>query len=393
MKKKYIAALLLGSSFFMLSGFDSKLTPQEILETSAEAVDNIGELNSIDGNIQCRMRTDVSFSSKDDSKDAYIPAVSTAVLNNISGNFTILDDSSVGVDMKWKIVVPGEQDTLSLRFYRFLGRDGFQNYFYNSVEDEWIKTVFPEEIDEQLMDAIQYGFSTFIGENTGLFLPEGKLEAEDLLAYLPQEMYSEQEIEKLEDIYEQFFTVMQIKADRVTVSPLPTEIDGAVCYKLEQNVSYDIEGLADLLEQFCMDRNEASSAEASEELCEEEMADLYMICDLAEELIDDISIKKTCYIDDTTFMPVKETMDMSGWDFSSFFQKLAEWSVEDEMYGLDSEQDAAIPKIGISMPEYKVEISYQLNEADEIKIPVAALSAGEIETETKMESEMESELE
>ena len=71
MKKKYIAALLLGSSFFMLSGFDSKLTPQEILETSAEAVDSIGELNSINANMQCRMRTDVSFSSKDDSKDAY----------------------------------------------------------------------------------------------------------------------------------------------------------------------------------------------------------------------------------------------------------------------------------------------------------------------------------
>lgn len=142
-----------------------------------------------------------------------------------------------------------------------------------------------------------------------------------------------------------------------------------------------------------MDRNEASSAEASEKLCEEEMADLYMICDLVEELIDNISIKKTCYINDTTFMPVKETMDMSGWDFSSFFQKLAEWSVEDEMYGLDSEQDAAIPKIGISMPEYKVEISYELNEADEIKIPAAALYAGEIETETKKESKMESELE
>lgn len=385
MKKKYIAALLLGSSFFLLTGFDSKLTPQEILETSAEAVRNIGELNSIDGNVQCRMRTDVSFSSEDGS----IPAVSTAVLSNISGNFTILDDSSVGMDVKWKIVFPGQQDTLSLRFYRFLGKDGFENYFYNSADNEWIKTIFPEEIDEQLIDGIQYGFSAFTGQNTGLFLPEGKLEFDDILEYLPEDIYSEQEIEELEDIYEQLFSVIKIKADRATVSPLPAEIDGATCYKIEQNVSYDVDGLADVLEPFWIDRNEASSAEASEYVYEEEMADLYMICDLTEELINDISIKKTYYIDDTTFMPVKEIMDMSGWDFSSFFQKLAEWSVEYERYGLDSEKDAVIPKIGVSIPEYKVEISYKLNETDEIKIPLTALSATEIGMES--ESEVESE--
>lgn len=389
MKKKYIAALLLGSSFFMLTGFDSKLTPQEILDASAEARSQIGELNSVNGSIECRMKAEVSMSSEDGS----IPEVSTAVLNHINGDFTILDDSSMGMDLKWKVVLPGAQDTLALRFYRFLGRDGFQNYFYDSADDEWIKTALPEEMDDQLMTIMKSGFSASTGKNTSLFLPEGELDAEDILDYLPKDLYSGQEIEELEDIYKQLFSVIKIKADRVTVSPLSEEINGASCYKLEQNISCDIDGLSDMLEQLFFEMNEASSAEASQDICEEEMEELFMLCDLAEELINDIPIKMTYYIDDTTFIPVKEILDMSGLDFSVFLQELAEWSVEYEMYGLDSEEDAVIPKIGVSFPEYKMEISYKLNETDEIKIPSDALYAKKIELGSDTELEPNTKLE
>lgn len=327
------------------------------------------------------------------SEDGSIPEVSTAVLNHINGDFTILDDSSMGMDLKWKVVLPGAQDTLALRFYRFLGRDGFQNYFYDSADDEWIKTALPEEMDDQLMTIMKSGFSASTGKNTSLFLPEGELDAEDILDYLPKDLYSGQEIEELEDIYKQLFSVIKIKADRVTVSPLPEEINGASCYKLEQNISCDIDALSDMLEQLFFEMNEASSAEASQDICEEEMEELFMLCDLAEELINDIPIKMTYYIDDTTFIPVKEILDMSGLDFSVFLQELAEWSVEYEMYGLDSEEDAVIPKIGVSFPEYKMEISYKLNETDEIKIPSDALYAKKIELGSDTELEPNTKLE
>lgn len=299
----------------------------------------------------------------------------------------------MGMDLKWKVVLPGAQDTLALRFYRFLGRDGFQNYFYDSADDEWIKTALPEEMDDQLMTIMKSGFSASTGKNTSLFLPEGELDAEDILDYLPKDLYSGQEIEELEDIYKQLFSVIKIKADRVTVSPLPEEINGASCYKLEQNISCDIDGLSDMLEQLFFEMNEASSAEASQDICEEEMEELFMLCDLAEELINDIPIKMTYYIDDTTFIPVKEILDMSGLDFSVFLQELAEWSVEYEMYGLDSEEDAVIPKIGVSFPEYKMEISYKLNETDEIKIPSDALYAKKIELGSDTELEPNTKLE
>ena len=297
------------------------------------------------------------------------------------------------MDLKWKVVLPGAQDTLALRFYRFLGRDGFQNYFYDSADDEWIKTALPEEMDDQLMTIMKSGFSASTGKNTSLFLPEGELDAEDILDYLPKDLYSGQEIEELEDIYKQLFSVIKIKADRVTVSPLPEEINGASCYKLEQNISCDIDALSDMLEQLFFEMNEASSAEASQDICEEEMEELFMLCDLAEELINDIPIKMTYYIDDTTFIPVKEILDMSGLDFSVFLQELAEWSVEYEMYGLDSEEDAVIPKIGVSFPEYKMEISYKLNETDEIKIPSDALYAKKIELGSDTELEPNTKLE
>ena len=282
---------------------------------------------------------------------------------------------------------------MALRFYRFLGRDGFQNYFYDSADDEWIKTALPEEMDDQLMTIMKSGFSASTGKNTSLFLPEGELDAEDILDYLPKDLYSGQEIEELEDIYKQLFSVIKIKADRVTVSPLPEEINGASCYKLEQNISCDIDALSDMLEQLFFEMNEASSAEASQDICEEEMEELFMLCDLAEELINDIPIKMTYYIDDTTFIPVKEILDMSGLDFSVFLQELAEWSVEYEMYGLDSEEDAVIPKIGVSFPEYKMEISYKLNETDEIKIPSDALYAKKIELGSDTELEPNTKLE
>lgn len=388
MKKKYIAALLLGSSFFMLTGFDSKLTSQEILDASSEAIRQIKELNSVSGNIECRMKAQVSLSSEDGS----IPEVSTTALNRISGDFTVLNDSSMEMDLKWKVVLPGMQDTMALRFYRFSGENGFQNYFYDSANDEWMKTVFPMETDRRFMSIMKYGFSAFTGQNTSLFLPEGEIDGEDLFNYMPKDLYSEQEIEELEDLCEPFLSVIKIKADRVTVSPLPAEIDGASCYKLEQDISYDIDGLSEILEQLCLDMNEASSAEASESICKEEMEELFRLCELAEELMNDIPIKMTYYIDDTTFLPVKEILDLSGLDFSAFLQELAEWSVEYERYGLDSEKDAAIPKIGLSFPEYKMEISYKLNETDEIKIPSDALYAQKIEPESDMEWEPNTEL-
>lgn len=358
MKKKYFTALLLGSSFFLLTGFDSNLSPQEIMDSANEAMANF---SSVSGDLNFQLNMDLAVSS---SEDETLPSASMSALMRVDGDYTILRDSSMEYNLDYKFMIPGDELQSSMRFYRVPGWiDNFDHYLYTDTDPYWVRFTLPDELEQ----SIQALFSLF-GQGAqpdSFFSDQTPYDASDS----QETPYDQQAIQELFSLSE-----ADNPYENLTLSPQPVEVDGISCYELKQTMSFKdspIEYSPEILyELYGLNEDDFS---------EEEKEILKQITDLSMELLDTLSVNVSYYVNDSTFELVKETIDLSGWDMSAFLNGFLSFYQETaQLYG-EAPLDTEVPNLNLSFPTLTYEITFRLDETDEIKIPSGALYAQDID--------------
>lgn len=376
MKKKYCSALVLGCSFFLLTGFDSKLTTEDIFKAMATSQANANH-SSISVDESMTMTMEMSLSSQDST----VPPVSATILVNSDISSDLLKDSSMKIQATYDMLVPGQATSYSTSFYRVPNLKGdFKNYFYTDLDATWIKTTLPDMIESYLQQIISLSFSAPVMDVEPDFdsMLDSLAEwAESLDIRVSEEEYMQLEelFSMLEDFYQNLVSNV---ADLYTVSPDPVIVNGISCYELKGSISDDILGLSDFLEDLIDELYQAGLEENS-------YNDLY---DIEQPYLDEIlrcitasvagfSENITYYINDSTFEYVQSVIDYSGWDLSAMTDLVSMIFELDGTFD-DYGEDFSIPEITFSFPVYTLTIDYRYDQVQKLQLPVGAIGAEEL---------------
>lgn len=383
MKRKYCAALVLSCSFFLLTGFDSKLSTQDIIE-SMIAADN--DHSSVSTKADMTMQMDMSISSEDSS----VPPLSASVLVNYGYNLDILKDSSMKMESEYTILIPGDSMSSSSTFYRVPNLSGdFKNYIYSDIDGSWKKSTFPSFVESYIQHAMSRVSSFEMPDFNSLL--DSIVEwanSEDIPISEEEYAQLQESFTLLDDIYKDFYADL---SNLFTVSPNPVEVNGVSCYELKGTISMDDIGLSkffDLLIEDIYQENLNDDSltdlfieEESQEILEENEA----ICTFFSSLFENISMDITYYIDDSTFECVQAIFDYSNWDLNSFIDFIMDELINENasMYG-SSEETFSIPDLDITVPVYSITINYSYDQVGKIYLPADAIGAQEIPFEDAM---------
>ncbi len=345
MKKKCFAAFLLSSSFFLLTGFDSDLTIEEIFEKSAQT-----DHSSVHGEAALNASMDFAYSSDEESA----PSLSGSLIFRMNAVFEALEDSSMYFDTNIKYLAPGTQEELSVCFYR-VPIFGFQNYLYDSSTAQWDQidllqeeeTLIKQVIDDILHDSLPSSFATSADA------------VSDDISDEPETYYQ---------LFEKFDSSINY-SDIFTVSPDPVTINGISCYELTGDFSYADLNLDLFIDTFLDLYTDDFYFEDDAE--KEEYLDFVKKHSIG--IANSVTLHLSIYIDDSTFNIVQTSFEAEGLDYSEFITELMRSELSDSSNLNSTEIESVIPSMTVSFPTFEVTISYVWDEVEEISLPLEVI--------------------
>ena len=340
MKKRMLAlSAVLGTSLMLLTGFDSEVTPEKMMEDMAVAMEDVtasvaetGKFPSmcLDADLDLVLNIEMITKSGDNS-------IPMNMGMGISGNIAMQlgEDQSIGVQANIDVSYVGSVESTSVQMYCVPdGENGYDTYAYDSDYDEWIYEAISAEEYMEGISSITEAMTML--EETEEAAAEGALQEAS-----PSESLS-------------------IPSDVLsfTLSDEPVTVNGISCYELKTSMD--------------------SSLFAENE---DELIDIIMAADLAEDeqlmvyyLLNGFYADLTYYIDIETNLPVQMIVDMSQTDLSMFEDMLK------ESMALDTSDSQTEISVSVSMDPCTVTVNLDLNGVPTVTVPAEALAAKQLAT-------------
>lgn len=323
MKKRMLSlTAVLGTSFLLLTGFDSDVTPEKILEDMNAAMGNLEDLSSfgLDANVDLVLNIEMVTKSGETS----IPMnMGIGVSGNIG--LQLAEDKSIGLQANINTSYIGAIENASAEIYLVPSGDIYEVYSYESDYGEWTyESVSMDEIQEGL-DMIMESFNAIdqIGEDS------------DTDSISISSDFSDMEF---------------------TLSEEPVTVNGVSCYELKTAVDSSMfaeneDALIDLILQSGMAEDE-------------QLMVYYMLSGLYADL--------TYYVDIATSLPVQMTVDLSKTDMSIF----GEMMKQSMAIGATSDSDTET-SVTVTAEPCMITVNLDMNSIPTVTVPAEALAAKE----------------
>lgn len=316
MKKRMLAlSSILGMSFMLLTGFDSSVTPETILENASAAISNASSLN-FNMDLDFLLNMEMLTRSGEDT-------VPLNVGMGISGNieFQAAQDQSFATLMNLSMISMGTSEQLSNSIYLVPNEDGYDSYTYDSNIGTW-SYQFEESSDTQeTLDQLKGLLSGDLPDD----FSDSSSDLSDLSSYV-----------------------------EFTLSDQPVTVNGVSCYELTSTIDGSL---------FSENQQLIDTLFSMQDMDETSMLLVYY-------MLDGINIDISYYVAVDTNLPVQVLVDFSETDLSILSQ-LIELSMSLES---DSSSETSFD---FSLDSALITINIDTDNLPTVTVPQEALNAKE----------------
>lgn len=329
-RNRLIVVAAAASSFWLLSGFDSEISVQEIISNSQAAVAASPGLScQLQGNADVSL--DMSLSGESQSLpvtgnvDFTVQYTKEPFCFAVTG--TAVGDASVmgmAGDLNIDLYIVSQEDGSGI-MYAYMPQIG---------DDQWHAASVTAEDMTKMSDMVTSSLSgdmSAVSGQTGIDV-----------AALQESMYSD-----------------------MAVSPEPETVDGIECYEVTSSITGD--KLMEVISQVAAAVPEANIDESA-------MLVLQMV-------LSGVKVDTTTHYATDTFEPVAALVDLSASDFSSIAQMFGSM-----MMSSDSTEETQTPEIGVTVNALNIMAFYNPLDSG-IEVPEEALAA-EVETDASLSDAM-----
>lgn len=319
MKKRLLAlSSILGTSFLLLTGFDSSVTPESIIEDASAA---ISEVSSLDLDIDLDFLLNMEMLTG--SGDNVVP-LSMGIGMTAGMQMQVAEDDSFALLVEGNIVAMGSADEMNQSVYLVPSGSGYDCYTYNSDYDTW-----------------SYTFDSSTDTRETIDMLKGLLSGE-----LTDELYSSSpELAELSGLSSEL---------EYTLSSQPVTVNGVSCYELKSEIDGSF---------FSENPQLLDTLFSAEDIDETGLLMVYL-------MLDGVSVDVSCYVAVDTSLPVQMTVDFSDTDLSTLSQIL-------ELYMLQDSDSSAQTSFDFSMDSAVITINIDANNTPTVTVPSEALLAKE----------------
>lgn len=312
MKKRFLSlSAILGTSFLMLTGFDSAATPESILQDSLAAMQNVSSFD-FDTAFDMVFNIEMLTGTGED-------AIPTNIGTGISGNFRmqIAEDRGMAMNINMDVATMGMTESASMEMYGTPNGDIYDLYSYDSDSGIW---VYEQGDSLEVQSQIDTIMEAFKSEDYGL--------TED-----------------------QLFGLDFVLSDELVT------VNGISCYELKATMDGSIFGeegnpMMDLFEQSGMSEDDQLIFD-------------YMLNGLYADL--------AYYVAADTKLPVQIVMDMSQTDMSAYADLMND-SLSQQM-GDDSGAESVETSVNVSLNPCTFTVNMNFNNIPSITVPEEAILA------------------
>ncbi|MDO4454094.1 MAG: hypothetical protein Q4B90_06335 [Eubacteriales bacterium] len=320
MKKRFLSlSAILGTSFLLLTGFDSAVTPESIMQDSMAAMQNVSSFD-INAGFDMVLNIEMITGSGED-------AVPTSIGTGIGGNFgmKISEDRGMAMNIAMDVAAMGMTESVNMDMYAVPNAEAYDLYSYDSESGMWM---YEQALASEVQQTINEIMNTFTAvQGAGM---------------------SEEQLSGLDFV---------LSDELVTVN-------GVSCYELKTTVdSSDVAGNEDQI----MDLFGQSGMMTGDQ-------------EMYDSMMNGLHADLTYYVDADTKMPVQITMDMSQTDMSAYANMMKD-SLEQEMNDA-SEAEPVETSVNVSLDPCMFTINLSFNNTPSITVPEEAIQgvqAGESE--------------
>ena len=325
MKKRMLAlSSILGMSFMLLTGFDSSVTPETILENASAAISNA---SSLDFNMGLDFLLNMEMLTR--SGEDTIPL---NVGMGISGNieFQAVQDQSFATLMNLSMISMGTSEQLSNSIYLVPNEDGYDSYTYDSNIGTW-SYQFEESSDTQeTLDQLKGLLSGDLPDD----FSDSSSDLSDLSSYV-----------------------------EFTLSDQPVTVNGVSCYELTSTIDGSL---------FSENQQLIDTLFSMQDMDETSMLLVYY-------MLDGINIDISYYVAVDTNLPVQVLVDFSETDLSILSQ-LIELSMS-----LESDSSAET-SFDFSLDSALITINIDTDNLPTVTVPQEALNVKEQSTSSESDA-------
>lgn len=325
MKKRMLAlSSILGMSFMLLTGFDSSVTPETILENASAAISNA---SSLDFNMGLDFLLNMEMLTR--SGEDTIPL---NVGMGISGNieFQAAQDQSFATLMNLSMISMGTSEQLSNSIYLVPNEDGYDSYTYDSNIGTW-SYQFEESSDTQeILDQLKGLLSGDLPDD----FSDSSSDLSDLSSYV-----------------------------EFTLSDQPVTVNGVSCYELTSTIDGSL---------FSENQQLIDTLFSMQDMDETSMLLVYY-------MLDGINIDISYYVAVDTNLPVQVLVDFSETDLSILSQ-LIELSMS-----LESDSSAET-SFDFSLDSALITINIDTDNLPTVTVPQEALNVKEQSTSSESDA-------
>ncbi len=325
MKKRMLAlSSILGMSFMLLTGFDSSVTPETILENASAAISNA---SSLDFNMGLDFLLNMEMLTR--SGEDTIPL---NVGMGISGNieFQAAQDQSFATLMNLSMISMGTSEQLSNSIYLVPNEDGYDSYTYDSNIGTW-SYQFEESSDTQeTLDQLKGLLSGDLPDD----FSDSSSDLSDLSSYV-----------------------------EFTLSDQPVTVNGVSCYELTSTIDGSL---------FSENQQLIDTLFSMQDMDETSMLLVYY-------MLDGINIDISYYVAVDTNLPVQVLVDFSETDLSILSQ-LIELSMS-----LESDSSAET-SFDFSLDSALITINIDTDNLPTVTVPQEALNVKEQSTSSESDA-------
>lgn len=325
MKKRMLAlSSILGMSFMLLTGFDSSVTPETILENASAAISNA---SSLDFNMGLDFLLNMEMLTR--SGEDTIPL---NVGMGISGNieFQAAQDQSFATLMNLSMISMGTSEQLSNSIYLVPNEDGYDSYTYDSNIGTW-SYQFEESSDTQeTLDQLKGLLSGDLPDD----FSDSSSDLSDLSSYV-----------------------------EFTLSDQPVTVNGVSCYELTSTIDGSL---------FSENQQLIDTLFSMQDMDETSMLLVYY-------MLDGINIDISYYVAVDTNLPVQVLVDFSETNLSILSQ-LIELSMS-----LESDSSAET-SFDFSLDSALITINIDTDNLPTVTVPQEALNVKEQSTSSESDA-------
>ena len=325
MKKRMLAlSSILGMSFMLLTGFDSSVTPETILENASAAISNA---SSLDFNMGLDFLLNMEMLTR--SGEDTIPL---NVGMGISGNieFQAAQDQSFATLMNLSMISMGTSEQLSNSIYLVPNENGYDSQTYDSNIGTW-SYQFEESSDTQeILDQLKGLLSGDLPDD----FSDSSSDLSDLSSYV-----------------------------EFTLSDQPVTVNGVSCYELTSTIDGSL---------FSENQQLIDTLFSMQDMDETSMLLVYY-------MLDGINIDISYYVAVDTNLPVQVLVDFSETDLSILSQ-LIELSMS-----LESDSSAET-SFDFSLDSALITINIDTDNLPTVTVPQEALNVKEQSTSSESDA-------